>query len=146
MKTFITGNNKESETLVIIDGDNVAFYGTKTPKLSNLLLIKAQIVKSGKSSLILVKANLRHIFDKKIEFEKSINNFDVYQCPAGVDDDLFILETAKIFSSLIISNDCFKEYRIKFPIIVKKIIKYMILRVKAILPDLNYFRKSPFSF
>ena len=119
--------------LIVIDGSNVAHNGEKLPKLSNIELVLKTVKSYTFSPIILVSAKLRHVIDDKKGLQKLILEKLVFECPAGIDDDLFILDASKRYSAPVLSNDLFKKYD------CKKVtrVPYMIINGEIFLPTLN---------
>lgn len=127
----------EKRIKILIDGSNIAFFHRnerKNAKLSTLecLNIYLENIKKVYSIeyQIITDASLKYRIDDKIKLEENYKCGRIVECPKGVQADNFIIEYANRHpdSTIIISNDCFKEYDttnltiIKFGLIFNEII------------------------
>lgn len=104
---------------ILVDGSNVALTSKKEgkPKIDNIEIMRLELEKHGYDPIVIVDASLRHRLsesDKK-RFERWIDEEKVIQSPAGVRADITLLEYADKHKAKIVSNDTFKEYKIKYP-------------------------------
>lgn len=111
----------------IIDGNNVAFYNSKKPRLQYLITLLKELNKFGATIPIVSHELLFRIDDKK-GLQSLIQKGKLLQTPQNVDCDLFILETCKKLNGLIISNDSFKHYKTHFSQEISHRFPFMIIR------------------
>jgi hypothetical protein len=116
------------DSTFIIDGNNVAFYNSKQPRLQQLVILAKELKNLGKV-IIIVSHELQFRIDDKIGLQSSINKKKILQTPKGVDTDLFILETSKKTNGFIISNDHFKQYKKDFLTEISQRLSFMIIQL-----------------
>ena len=85
---------------------------------------------------IFVSSCLKKQIDDKPSFHHYLNKKIFVETPAGDDCDLFILETAKQFNALVLSNDLFKNYASQYPIVRKRRVSFIIFDDTIIIPQL----------
>lgn len=124
---------------ILVDGSNVALASKKDgkPKIDNIERIRLELEKRDYDPIVFVDASLRHRLpesDKK-RFEKWIDEDKVIQSPAGVRADNPLLEYADKHKLKIVSNDTFKEYKIKYPWLedLDRVMPFNIIRDDAII-------------
>ncbi len=103
---------------VLIDGSNVALYGTsegEPAKLENIKLLLKEVHRNGFEPITIVDASLRYRINKREEFQSMLNSGEILQAPAKRAADEFILDYADRENLPVISNDTYKEYREKYP-------------------------------
>jgi len=93
---------------IVIDVANVVYNNGKC-LLSRLRAI-LDFFDGFNCLMPVASAVIRHKIDDGKIFEEMVRNEEIYQAPAGEDDDLFILDIAHQTGALIVSNDKFKEY------------------------------------
>ena len=146
----------EKKIEILVDGSNIAFFirdERKNAKLSTLefLIFYLENIQKiyGIGYQIITDASLKY----RIDDEKKLNGYykrgKIVECPKGVQADDFIIEYANRYpeATIIISNDCFREYDttkiriIKFGLIFNDIIlKPDLLEILSKL-QLNYSRE-----
>ncbi len=118
-ETIHTGILTEPENKnIVVDGNNVAYYGEKDRiAISKKLVILYQWLKNtyGFNVKIFVSSALKYFSE---DFEVLVDLFlrDIVQeTPAGSSDDYHIINYAIQTDSLILSNDQFKDWKVKYP-------------------------------
>lgn len=66
----------------------------------------------------------------------------VYQAPAGMDADYFIISFAREMDARILSNNCFRDRAKEFPQERERIIRYMSVQGEVVLEHRSKRRKS----
>ena len=132
----------ENQIHVLVDGSNIAFFvrnDRKKAKLRTLELLIFYLENIRKSSAIgyqiITDASLKYRIDDEKKLEEYYKCGKMIECPKGVKADEFIIEYSNRYpeSTIIISNDCFKEYDTN----KNKIIKFGLIFDEIILrPDL----------
>ena len=104
---------------ILVDGANIAFFIKNERKKAQLytLEILIEYLEDIKNLYkmdyqIVADASLKYRIDDKSRLEDYYNCGKIIECPKGVKADDFIIEYAVRYpdSTIIISNDCFKEY------------------------------------
>lgn len=118
----------EKKIEILVDGSNIAFFlrdERKNAKLSTLefLIFYLENIKKtyGNKYQIITDASLKYRIDDNHELEEYYKRGKIIECPKGVKADDFIIEYANRYpdSTIIISNDCFKEYDTSNLMIIK---------------------------
>jgi len=133
---------------VIIDGSNVAYYGGTNPTLRNVALVVHRFSELGLSWVVIVDASLKHklpqtelpseyvmtligenvSLTERETLERAIRRkARVYEAPAKRAADEFILEYAKTWNAVVISNDTFAGYVKRFPDVLERRVTFMIV-------------------
>lgn len=101
---------------LIIDGDNVLYHKSlhhekklEKNQIMNLQLMIEFCESKGFDVLVFISARTKYFIENRTLFECLIEKGIFHETPAGIDSDLYILETAKVLNSYIISNDLFRE-------------------------------------
>ena len=147
----------EKRIEILVDGSNIAFFlrdERKNAKLSTLefLIFYLENIKKtyGIEYQIITDASLKYRIDDEQKLEEYYKCGKIVECPKGVQADNFIIEYANRHpdSTIIISNDCFKEYDtvnltiIKFGLIFNEILlKPNLLEILNKL-SVNYFSRE----
>jgi len=109
----------EKRIEILIDGSNIAFFirdEKKKAKLSTLEILTIYLEKIKKIHFIeyqiITDASLKYKIDDRNKLEEYYKYGKIIETPKGVQADDFIIEYAKRYpnTTIIISNDCFKEY------------------------------------
>lgn len=139
------------ECKIIIDGSNVAFFQrneNKEARIENLeiLLNFLETLKDyfGIKYQIITDASLQHRIDDDIKLETLYKTGKIIQCARGIKADDIIIEYTKRHpeETIIISNDCFKEYDISNI----KLLKFAIIFGEFITkPDIKEFLELVYS-
>jgi hypothetical protein len=141
----------------IIDGSNVAYYGGTNPTLRNVALVARRFSELGLSWVVIVDASLKYklpqaelpsefvmtligenaILTERETLERAIRKRErVHEAPAKRAADEFILEYARKWNAVVISNDKFEEYVKRFPDVLERRVTFMILEGEvAFSPD-----------
>lgn len=134
------------ERSVLIDGSNVAHNSNSNnrsdAKLSNLItMVKFLKQKGFQEITIIADASLRHKVTDKQNFETLEKEAFYYVAPAETTADSFLLALVKSKHSLLVSNDVFREYRIRDPWIAANIdyfkLTFLIKDNEVIMPELD---------
>ncbi len=133
------GRERKDRRVAVIDGANVA-HEEKTaegkPKVSNLVAVRRLLEEEGFDPIVIVDATLRHEIDDPQQLEALFDDQRVRQAPAGTDADLFVLQTAKEFDGLVVSNDRYDRYRNRYAGQLERLIPVMIVRGEVVVyPD-----------
>lgn len=80
---------------------------------------------------------MKYSIDNPEQLNDFIDQGMIIETPAGVDSDIFILETTKAFRAFVVSNDLFREYRESYPDVWKRRVPFLIIRNKVIIPSLD---------
>jgi hypothetical protein len=102
---------------VIIDGSNAAWDGASRENngkasLSKLKRLYDEVKSKGFARIILYyDAALLHQIDDKAGFEVFVQDPNVRRAPAGSQADGFIIQCAKAYDGVIITNDQYNDYR-----------------------------------
>ncbi len=124
--------------IVIIDGSNVAMSSEgEKGILANVLLVRDRLLEDGFEPVILVDAALRHRIDDRANYERLVDEGVIKQAPAGTDADYFILSFAEELEASVVSNDRFKDRIAKYPVVGKRLIKYMIVEGEVVFEKRN---------
>jgi len=139
------------ECKIIIDGSNVAFFQrneNKEARIQNLeiLLNFLETLKDdfGIKYQIITDASLQHRIDDDVKLETLYNTGKIIQCARGIKADDIIIEYTKRHpeETIIISNDCFKEYDLSNI----KLLKFAIIFGEFITkPDIKEFLELVYS-
>ncbi|MEM2042172.1 MAG: hypothetical protein QW410_02330 [Nitrososphaerota archaeon] len=121
---------------VIIDGSNIAYLGEEFPSLTRVAAVARRLAEMGLRWIVIVDASLRHklpalqkmaadhvevLTGLRLELPErqalaeALRSKRVYQVPARTDADRFILEYARRWNSVIVSNDTYSEYTVIYP-------------------------------
>ncbi|MFX0115303.1 MAG: hypothetical protein ACFFB3_12210 [Candidatus Hodarchaeota archaeon] len=80
--------------------------------------------------------------DEYEALEGMINRNEVKQTPAGTDDDEFIIQAAKEFGAVIVSNDRYREYEEAEPWLKSRCLRFSIVRGKVLFYTQNQERTT----
>ncbi|MHA2232395.1 MAG: NYN domain-containing protein [Candidatus Hodarchaeales archaeon] len=108
---------------VVVDGPNILHLKARGNKLPIKLLIRVihMLKKRGYNPIAVCSARTKYQVDNPEIYVQMWKEGKIIESPAGEDDDLFILETARRLKAIwIVSNDRFIEYAADFPGIQKK--------------------------
>ena len=131
---------------VVIDASNVAFNSIerkgKKPALQNLITMVKFLKKKGFTDIVVIAdAALRHRvsdIEKMEELEKETSYF---VAPAETSADVFMLSMVKSKHCLLVSNDTFREYKLKDAWLAANIdyfrLTFMITEDAVIMPELE---------
>lgn len=122
---------------VLVDGSNVIWYGGKT-RLKNLQLLMRKLEEDGLRYTVFVDASAKYQLNdsEKQVFERMISDGTVQQVSANTPADKWILKYATNHPECrILSNDTFREWESKFPVIYDydRFIKFMIVNDEVML-------------
>lgn len=101
---------REKNPPIVVDGNNVAYYGNNKAEVNNIKQARAILMKEGYSPIIFVSAALRHDIDNSMELTRIINLGWVIEVEGGENDDVLIIEEAQRKQCKIITNDKFKNF------------------------------------
>lgn len=139
-------NKKMQERVVILDGSNVA-YGkagdpNKKPLIRNILtMVKFLIAKGFEDITVFTDASLKHRFTD-FEFLPELEKLCKFRyTPAEKAADLFLITYVKQNHCLIISNDKFRDWKVKDPWVATNIdyyrLTFMVEGDAVTMPDLE---------
>jgi hypothetical protein len=109
--------------VVVVDGPNILHLKAKRNALPmNILLRVLNLLKRrGYHPVVVFSPRTKYQVDDQAAYVAMWKAGEIIESPAGEDDDLFILETARrLKASWIVSNDNFVEYLTDFPGIANK--------------------------
>ncbi|MFX0113161.1 MAG: hypothetical protein ACFFB3_01300 [Candidatus Hodarchaeota archaeon] len=118
--------NKEigpEANLVVVDGPNILHLKARGNILPMKLLFRVLnlLKRRGYDPVVVFSARTKYQIDDQEAYVAMWKAGEIIESPAGEDDDLFILETARrLKASWIVSNDNFVEYSTDFPGIADK--------------------------
>jgi len=113
---------------ILVDGSNIAFFlrnDRKNAKLSTLESLISYLENRKKTYdieyQIITDASLKYRIDDNPKLEEYYKHGKIVECPRGVKADDFIIEYANRYpdSTIIISNDSFREYNTSNLMIIK---------------------------
>lgn len=121
---------KSEKNVIIIDGMNIANFGSKSkPSYLNIYIVYKTLKNMGFTPKIIVSSALKYKIDDPIRLNKMISRNIVIQSPPGEDDDLTVIEYALRYKVKVITNDRFLDHpeaynitRIRFNIYGRNII------------------------
>jgi hypothetical protein len=134
------------ERSVLIDGSNVAHNSNgndrSQAKLSNLITMVKFLKKKGFHDVVIVAdASLRHKVIDKENFEALEKEAMYFVAPAETTADMFLLSMVKSKHSLLVSNDTFREYKVRDPWLANNIdyfkLTFLIKGEEVIMPELD---------
>ncbi len=135
----------DSNSKIIIDGNNVLNHGLYNVHvtrqkgiLTHLIIVIDYWKRRGYEIIALVSAKMKYHIDNTLKFGELVQQGVIIEVPAGVDDDLFILEAAHIFKAPIISNDLFRGYTDKYQEECDRRIPFLIIKNKVIIPESRF--------
>jgi hypothetical protein len=89
--------------------------------------MRKALEKDGYDPIIIVDASLHHVVDQPEQLDHLIDEDRIWDAPAGTDADYFILETAECLHAQVVSNDEYRPYRDRFPLIDELQVPYMVI-------------------
>lgn len=131
---------------VVIDGSNVAYSSkgdkNKKPRLENLILLVSHLKTKGFEEITIISdASLRHTVEDKDNQEALEDLADYLEAPAKTSADLFLIHYVRNHRCLLITNDTFREWKIKDKWVAENIDFYrntfMIEGKNVLIPDLS---------
>ncbi|MGV9002679.1 NYN domain-containing protein [Flavobacterium sp.] len=134
------------ERSVLIDGSNVAHNSNSNnrsdAKLCNLITMVKFLKKRGFQDItIIADASLRHKVTDKENFQELEKEARYYVAPAETTADSFLLALVKSNHSLLVSNDVFREYRLRDPWVAANIdyfrLTFLVKDNDVIMPELE---------
>ena len=136
-----------SDKIIYLDGSNVAYSSMDReagfkPMYRNILLM-AEKLKSLRFTEIFVIADssLRHIVTDSPLLDKVKNTVKYLESPSHTSADEFLLQKVKTENCFLVSNDTFKEWRLKDPWIAMNIdrirVPFMLINDEVSLPILE---------
>ena len=108
-----------SNSIIYMDGSNVAYNsanrGDKNkPKISNIMLMAEELIKLRfKEIRVIADASLRHNLEDKQNLDDLKKIVKYMEAPANTTADEFLIENLKKDKCFLISNDTFKDWKIK---------------------------------
>ncbi|MGL2962504.1 NYN domain-containing protein [Flavobacterium sp. RSB2_4_14] len=131
---------------VVIDASNVAHNsqgsGDSKPHLQNIITMVKFLKKKGFTEIVVIAdASLRHKVDDNEKLEELENETTYIVAPAETSADTFLLSMVKSKHCLLISNDTFREYKMKDTWLAANIdyfrLTFMITQDGVIMPELE---------
>ncbi len=108
-----------SDSIIYMDGSNVAHNSSnrddkRLPKLKNIQLLAEELIKLRfKEIRVIADASLRHKLEDKHNLDDLKKIVRYMEAPANTTADEFLIETLKKDKCFLISNDTFKDWKIK---------------------------------
>ena len=142
---------------ILVDGSNIAFFvrnEQKKAKLDTLEILINYLKKLSEEYEIgyqlITDASLKYRIDNRNKLEKYYKCGKIIDCPKGVRADDFLIEYAKRYpdTTVIISNDCFRDYDINGLLLIKFGLVFNDVILKPNLTDLlnsiqsNYLKED----
>lgn len=130
---------------VVVDGSNVAYSSkgdkNKKPRLENLILLVSYLKDKGFEKIAIISdASLRHAVEDKENLDELEDMTDYMEAPAKTSADLFLIQYVRNHHCLLITNDTFREWKIKDKWVAENIDFYrnsfMIEGKTVLIPDL----------
>ncbi|MFX0092636.1 MAG: hypothetical protein ACFFBD_12810 [Candidatus Hodarchaeota archaeon] len=140
-----TSNNKYSEhrknrtLIIVVDGQNVAYYGDRSkPSFLNLKIVYEALKLLGYTPKFVISAALKYKIDDPARLNRLISRDIAIEAPSGEDDDLTILELANTYQTKIITNDRYLDHTDLFPTLKNQLVKFQIIgRTVSFFPQLK---------
>ncbi|TFF92571.1 hypothetical protein EU545_00500 [Candidatus Thorarchaeota archaeon] len=112
--------------LLVVDGNNVAFYLSSdgTPHVRNLILARNSLLNAGYRPSFVISAALVHRIDKPESLRSFISEAQVTEVPRRTNDDLKIIQMAQNTNADIVSNDRFLNWLEKYPWVSDRLRRY----------------------
>lgn len=126
----IQGSNSHKQnigSIIIVDGQNVAYFGEFTkPSYLNLKIIYEALISLSYTPKIVISSALKYKIDDPVRLNRFMSRRIAIEAPSGEDDDLTILELANDYQAKIITNDRYLNHQDIFPDLKKQLIKFQI--------------------
>ena len=131
---------------VVLDGSNVAHNSQgradSKPLTNNLLLMVRELKKRGFEEVkVISDASLKHRLLDAGGISQLKKECTYLEAPANITADVFIIQFVKKEHCLIVSNDTFREWKMKDPWVAENIdyyrLAFMIEEEQVLLPDLD---------
>jgi Zc3h12a-like Ribonuclease NYN domain len=131
---------------VVVDGSNVA-HGTMgndkgKPMVGNMIKVVNKLTNKGFTAItIIADASLRHKLTDKERLAELENLCEYRMAPAETAADVFLIEFVKMEGCLLVTNDTFREWKLKDKWVAENIdyykMAFMIEGDKVLMPDLD---------
>jgi hypothetical protein len=111
--------SRVSNDIIYLDGSNVAYNSSNRedrnkPKLKNIKLVAEELIKLRyKEIRVIADASLRHKLEDKDDLNDLKKIVKYMESPANTSADEFLLESLKKIKCHLISNDTYREWKIK---------------------------------
>jgi DNA-binding transcriptional MerR regulator len=111
--------SRVSNDIIYLDGSNVAYNSANRedknkPKLKNIKLVAEELIKLRyKEIRVIADASLRHKLEDKEELGNLKKIVKYMESPANTSADEFLMESLKKLKCHLISNDTYREWKIK---------------------------------
>lgn len=131
---------------VVLDGSNVAHASMGNdkakPMVANMIKLVNKLISRGFTEIIIIAdASLRHRLIDKERMEELENICEYRIAPAETPADVFLIEFIKIEGCLLVSNDTFREWKLKDKWVAENIdyykMAFMIEGDNVLMPDLD---------
>jgi hypothetical protein len=133
-----------NERKVVIDGANIAHGSSHKGKatVENMMIIVNELKKKGFSEIVIIAdASLRHRLTDKDKLPALEKMCEYMVAPADNPADVFLISYVKLHRCLVITNDMFRDWKIRDPWVAENIdyykMSFMIDGKVALLPDLE---------
>lgn len=139
--------NRMQDRMVVIDGSNVAHgsCGNKDSKATvrNIRLMIEFLKKHGFVEIIVIAdAALRHRLEDKEELKNLPQDVEYIEAPAGRQADAFLLEYVRTKHCLVVSNDTFRDWKVRDEWMAQHIdyyrLSFIIKGEEVLMPDINH--------
>lgn len=131
---------------VVVDGSNVA-HGTTgndkgKPMVANMIKVVNKLTSKGFTAItIIADASLRHKLADMERMEELESICEYRMAPAETAADVFLIEFVKMEGCLLVTNDTFREWKLKDKWVAENIdyykMAFMIEGDKVLMPDLD---------
>jgi Zc3h12a-like Ribonuclease NYN domain len=131
---------------VVMDGSNVA-HGTMgndkgKPMVGNMIKVVNKLISKGFTAItIIADASLRHKLTDMERMEELEKICEYRMAPAETAADVFLIEFVKMEGCLLVTNDTFREWKLKDKWVAENIdyykMAFMIEGDKVLMPDLD---------
>lgn len=131
---------------VVLDGSNVAHASMGNdkakPMVVNMIKVVNKLITRGFTEIIIIAdASLRHRLTDKERMEELEKICEYRIAPAETPADVFLIEFVKMEGCLLVSNDIFREWKLKDKWVAENIdyykMAFMIEGDKVLMPDLD---------
>ncbi len=131
---------------VVLDGSNVAHASMGNdkakPMVANMIKVVNKLISRGFTEIVIIAdASLRHRLTDKERMEELEKICEYRIAPAETPADVFLIEFVKMEGCLLVSNDIFREWKLKDKWVAENIdyykMAFMIEGDNVLMPDLD---------
>ena len=106
------------KTSIVVDGNNVAYFNEpkNSPQAKKLVYLYSWLRNNyGFDVTIFISSALKHVATDWDSLQDLIKIGRVQETPAGASDDFYVIQTAIQNDALILTNDRFNDWKVKYP-------------------------------